>query len=339
VIPVAVDAMGGDHAPGAVVAGAVRAAGEFGIAVALVGDEQVLRAHVDEQAAQYDAARIKDLVSIVHTSEWIAMDEPPAQALQRKRNASVLLAARMVAERKASGFVSAGNSGAAVGAALLSLGRLPGVERAPIATIIPLHSGRAVLLDAGANVDCKPAHLLQFAVMGSVYARRVLGVDSPRVALLSIGEEPGKGDSRTKSAHALLRESGLNFVGNLDGKDVFRGAADVVVCDGFVGNVVIKVGEGVVDLIAALLANTKGPQAASVLSSLADRVHWAEYGGAPLLGVDGVCVIAHGRSDARAVAHAVRVASQAAESGVVEGMRQELPRLSNIRNNSQGSRG
>jgi len=322
-----------------VVAGAARAAREFGIAVALVGDEQVIRTHLQEQASQYDPARVRDLVSVVHTTEWITMGESPAHALQRKRSASVLLAARMVAERRASGFVSAGNSGAALGAALLTLGRLPGVERAPIATIIPLHSGRAVLLDAGANVDCKPEHLLQFGVMGSVYARRVLAVETPRVALLSIGEEPSKGDRRTKSAHALLRDSGLNFVGNLDGKDVFRGAADVVVCDGFVGNVVIKVGEGVVDLIAALLANAKGPQAASILGGLADRVHWAEYGGAPLLGVDGICVIAHGRSDARAVTQAIRVADQAANSGVVEGLRQELQGLPKVRDDPQGSNG
>lgn len=325
-MPIAVDAMGGDNAPAAVVAGAVRAAGEFGISVILVGDESRLRGHLEEQAGNYDGARLKDLVTIAHTSQWVEMGEAPAQALQRKRDASVLVSARLVREGRAAGFVSAGNSGAAVGAALLTLGRLPGVERAPIATIIPMHSGRAVLLDVGANVDCKPAHLLQFAVMGSVYARRALGVDSPRVGLLSIGEEPSKGDSRTKAAHALLAASGLNFVGNLDGKDTFRGAADVVVCDGFVGNLVIKVGEGVVDLIAALLAEKQGPQAAAAMSSLADRVHWAEYGGAPLLGVDGVCVIAHGRSDAKAVAHAVRVANQAAESGVVEGLKQELPR-------------
>jgi len=320
-MPIAVDAMGGDHAPGEVVAGAVQAARELQAPVILVGKEDFLKSEL----ARYPDAG--GLVSTWDAPEYIEMGESPGTALRRKPNASIAVAAQLVKRGVARGLVSAGNSGATVGAALMGMGRLAGVAKPAIATVIPLHRGQAILLDVGANVDCRPAQLVQFAVMGTVYARRVLGVDSPRVALLSIGEEPSKGDSRTKAAYKLLKETPLNFVGNVDGKDVFRGEADVVVSDGFVGNVVIKVSEGVVELIAALMAaqpDDVRAQFKAAMEPLRERVDWAEYGGALLLGVNGVCVISHGRSNSKAIARAVKVAQDGINANIVQGLQEAM---------------
>lgn len=320
-MPIAVDAMGGDHAPGAVVAGAVQAARELQVPVILVGPEDCLKG---ELASQPDAG---GLVSIWDAPECIEMGEAPGTALRRKPKASVVVAAQLVKQGVARGLVSAGNSGATVGAAIMGMGRLSGVARPAIATVIPLHRGQAILLDVGANVDCRPTQLVQFAVMGTVYAKRVLGVDSPRVALLSIGEEPSKGDARTKAAYEMLKQSRLNFVGNVDGKDIFRGVADVVVSDGFVGNVVIKVGEGVVELLSALVAAQPEQVRAQFMSAMGpvrEQVDWVEYGGALLLGVNGVCVIGHGRSNAKAVARAVKVAQQGIEANIVQGLQEAM---------------
>jgi glycerol-3-phosphate acyltransferase PlsX len=318
--PIAIDALGGDHAPQAVVAGAVEAARSFGLSLILVGREQSVKAEVDK----YDLTGLD--VQIHDAPEHILMGESPGAALRKKRGASILVAAELVKSGKASALVSAGNSGAVMGAALMTLGTIPGVQRPAIATILPCRQGRVVLLDAGANVDCKPGNLLQFARMGAVYASGMLGVEEPRVALLSIGEEPEKGDARTKAAHGLLRDSGLNFVGNIDGHHIFSGNAEVVVCDGFAGNVMLKVGEGVAEFFMGLLAaELKGAGLAErcgeIVKRLGQVADYAEYGGGLLLGVGGVCVIAHGRSGAKAVAAAVKVAAQAASGGIAETIR------------------
>jgi glycerol-3-phosphate acyltransferase PlsX len=319
-LPIAIDALGGDHAPEAVVAGAVEAARSLGLPLILVGREESVRREMD----RYDLTGLD--VQVHHAPEQILMGESPAAALRKKRGASILAAAELVKIGRASALVSAGNSGAVMGAALMTLGTISGVQRPAIATILPSRRGRAVLLDAGANVDCRPRNLVQFAQMGAVYASGVLGIENPRVALLSIGEEPEKGDARTKAAHALLRESGLNFTGNIDGHHVFCGGADVVVCDGFTGNVVLKVGEGAAEFFAELLAAEMrreglAERCGEVLKRLDHVVDYAEYGGGLLLGVAGVCVIAHGRSSAKAVAAAVKVAAQAVNGGITQTIR------------------
>jgi glycerol-3-phosphate acyltransferase PlsX len=312
---VALDAMGGDRAPGEIVAGAILAARELGIPITLVGPREVVAGELARRGGSGLPIEIAD------ASETIEMSEHPVQAIRRRPGASMNVAVRLVKEGKAGAFVSAGNTGAAMVAALFGLGRLPGVERPALATVFPTARGRCLVLDVGANAECRPVHLQQFAVLGERYARLVLGVAKPRVGLLSNGEEETKGNALVQEAYPLLKALDLEFIGNVEGKDIPRGLADVVVCDGFVGNVAIKLAEGIGEFTFALLREEISASPLGMLGALLlrpalrrikHRVDYEEYGGAPLLGVDGVAIVAHGRSGARAIRNAVRVAHQAA---------------------------
>lgn len=318
---VALDAMGGDDAPRATVAGAVKAARESGLRVLLVGEEAVLQ----KELAQH--APVPAGLEIVHAAAAIGMDESPGSALLRKRDSSIMVAVNLVKEGKASSVVSAGNSGAVTGAAVLRLGMLPRVERPAIATVFPTLRTGVVVLDVGATVDCTPDHLVDFAHLGATYAKSLLAVENPRVGLLSIGEEPSKGNALVKKTHSLLRQSSLNFIGNIEGKELARGEADVVVCDGFAGNILLKSVEGYAELFVGLLKErlTSGVRnklggwlLKPALKRMLGQFDYATYGGALLAGVNGIVVIGHGRSSPAAVANALRVARDLAAHGVVE---------------------
>lgn len=318
---IAVDAMGGDHAPAPIVDGALAAARYSGVAVTLVGRADVV---AGELARHPDAGDLD--VEVVDAPDVVAMDEAPASALRRKPRASIRVATELVRDDAAAAVVSAGHTGASVVAAHASFGMLKGVDRPALAPAIPTRAGMAVLLDAGATVECKPAHLLQFGVMGAVYARSVLGVDAPKVGLLSIGEEEGKGNDLTRDAYRLLKAAPLAFVGNVEARDVFSGRADVIVCDGFTGNVVLKLSEGLVEMVEEQLgeelSSTFSSQVGYLLSRRAfrrfrKRVDYSEYGGAPLLGVAGLVQVCHGRSSAKAIRNAVVTASRLAADGVL----------------------
>ena len=327
---VAVDAMGGDHAPRVVVEGAVAAARETGLGVTLAGIPDQIQAELDRLpgAAHLD-------IRIAPASDVVGMGEAPARALRRKPHASIKVAAELVACGEAAAMFSAGNTGAAVLAAYKSLGMITGAERPALAATLPTQGGTAVLLDVGANANCRPAHLVTFAVMGNLFARVGLGISDPRVGLLSIGEEETKGNALTRDAHARLRETRLRFIGNVEPRDVYRGAADVVVCDGFTGNVVIKVSEGMVEMfetlphVAGAAAGAEGPGTAvqAALDAFRKRLDYAEYGGALLLGVAGVCVVGHGRSSTKAVRNAIVMAHRYASEGLVGRLEHELGQL------------
>ncbi len=322
---VAVDAMGSDLGSGVVVAGAVAAARDLGSAVTLVGQESAVRQHLRAQASG-----ALDL-AVLHAPEAVAMDESPSVALRRKKQSSIRIGLELVKRGEADAFVSAGNTGAVMATALVVLGPLPGVERPAIAVVIPTKTGRAVLLDAGATVDCKPRHLHQFGIMGSVYAEAVLGTAAPRVGLLSIGEEESKGNELTREAFKALEEDGgLRFIGNVEGRDVFNGQVDVVVCDGFTGNVALKISEGVAEVFVCLLREELSgdlwARAASLLMRRSlrrfrRRLDYSEVGGAPLFGVDGVCIIGHGRSSPKAIKNAIRVAGECVTKQVIPHIR------------------
>lgn len=327
-IRVALDAMGGDRGVAVTVEGAVLAARELGASVTLVGAEPEVRRHLD-------AFRWTSLpLAVRHAPEAVEMDESPSTALRRKKHSSIRIAMELVREGEADAFVSAGNTGAVMATALFVLGPLPGVERPAIAVMLPTLAGHAVLLDAGANVDCKPRHLLQFAIMGHVYAREILGRPAPRLGLLSIGEEESKGNELTREAFKELEdEPALNFIGNVEGRDLFQGNADVVVCDGFTGNVALKIGESVAETLMALLQEELAKDlwgragallAGAALRRLSRRVDPSEYGGAPLFGVDGVCIISHGRSSAKAIKNAIRVARECAANQVIDHVREGI---------------
>lgn len=318
---IALDAVGGDHAPAQVVAGGVAAHRTLGVETVFLGPQ----AQVD---GALTAAGAGKWAQIEDAPEVIAMDEHPAQAVRGKKASSIVRGVQMVAAGRADAFVSAGNSGAIMAAALFGLRRIPGVDRPAIGSRIPTLTGRdCFLLDVGANADARPDHLVQFAQMGAIYAERLLGIASPRVALLSIGEEPGKGNQLVQETDPLLRrQEGLHYTGNVEGKDVFRGVADVVVADGFAGNVLIKTAEGVAEyLFRSLRDAVRGDPLAMIggalvrpkIQALRRRADWREFGGALLLGVNGVVVIAHGRSDARAIVNAIRVARDAVQNAVV----------------------
>jgi glycerol-3-phosphate acyltransferase PlsX len=327
-IAIAVDAMGGDHAPSAVVDGAVAAARHLPVQLALVGPTAVVAAAL---AHHPDWASLG--LEIVEASEVIGMTESPAAALRRKPGASIRVAADLVSRKRAQAIVSAGHTGATVMAAYGSFGTIPGVDRPALAASIPTLARPAVLVDAGANVECRPHHLLQFAVMGSVYARIAYGADRPRVGLLSIGEEETKGNELTREAHRLLKAAPLTFIGNVEGRDIYSGSADVIVCDGFTGNVVLKTSEGLVDTVERLLGDelrgTFSSQVGYLLSRRAfrrfrRRVDYSEYGGAPLLGVAGLAIIAHGRSSAKAIRNAIAMAYRFATSDFISRVEHEI---------------
>jgi glycerol-3-phosphate acyltransferase PlsX len=323
---IVLDAMGGDYAPREVVAGAVEAARLYGVEIVLVGREEEVRAEL----RRYPGTEL----SVVHASEVIGMDEHPAMAVRRKGNSSIVVGLRLVRDRQADAFVSAGHSGAVMAAATWLLGRLPGVERPALATVFPAREGFFLAADIGANTDCRPEYLLQFAHMASAYAERVLGIPRPRVALLANGEEETKGDRLVQETHALLRQARLNFMGNVEPKDALAGAADVVIADGFVGNIFLKSTEATAETLLGMLREelTRSPWSRlpamllrPAFRRLRRRLDYREYGGALLLGLKGIAVIGHGRSDARAIRSAVRVAREAVLQKAVEAMAEALP--------------
>ncbi|MDQ3880195.1 MAG: phosphate acyltransferase PlsX [Chloroflexota bacterium] len=319
---IAVDAMGGDFAPREIVRGAIQYAASHADDVILVGDVEHIRREMAEVGARHPAS-----VTLEEAPEVIAMGEPPAQALRAKRRASVLVATELVRDGRADAAVSAGSTGASMAAAVLRLGRIEGIQRPALAAHLVTSSGPIMLLDVGASVDSDAENLIEFAAMGSIYAERVLGVERPRVGLLNIGEEEEKGDAVTREAHRRLRDSDLNFVGNVEGGDVIRHAADVVVCDGFVGNVALKLFEGLTTYIFNSLRTDlqQGPLAPVALLTLKPgfdrmkhRFDYERYGGAPLLGVRGVSIVTHGRARARMIENAVRVAAESAAARLPE---------------------
>ncbi len=318
---IAVDAMGGDHAPREIVRGAVQAFRENGFSLILVGQEPRIR---EELAA---AGASGDDIRVVHASEVVEMCDVPGVALKKKKDSSIRVGINLVAEGKADAFVSAGNSGAVMVGGLLILKKVPGIDRPAISATIPSPHGPIVLIDAGANVDCKAAHLLQFAVMGEVYARKFLNIPVPRIAVVSIGEEDSKGNDVSRETCELIRRTGLKFVGNAEGRDFFTGKADVFVCDGFVGNVAVKTMEGMAqafgpflktEIDKSLLAKAGVLLAMGAIRNLRKRLDYAEYGGAPLLGVRGGVMICHGSSDQRAIKNAIRAAGTMARFGLDE---------------------
>lgn len=329
---IAVDAMGSDRAPKPEIEGAILAARHHHVQVVLVGREEVLR---QELAHHPQAARLP--IEIVHASEAITMEDKAAQALRAKRDSSMRVGIRLVHEGRADGFVTAGNTGAAMATAKIILGTLPGVDRPALAAVFPTAAGTAaILLDVGANVDCKPQNLEQFAIMGEIYFRSMFGTRRPRVGLLSIGEEESKGNELTREAHKLMKQLPIHFVGNVEGRDLYNGHVDVIVCDGFVGNVALKISEGVVELVREALKDslraTITRQVGFLLSRKAfvefkKRVDYTEYGGAPLLGLKGVCIVSHGSSNSNAIKNAVRVASEFAQHQINAKIEQELSRL------------
>lgn len=311
---IAVDAMGGDRGPELVARAAVgAAAASSNLKIILVGDRTQV------EAALRKSGRGRASIEVIHASETVGMSEPPAGAIRKKKDSSIAVAMRLIKEGKADALVSAGNTGAVVAGSLVSIGRLHGVSRPAIATFYPTSRRWAVFLDIGANSVCTPKNLLQFGAMGSVFAEYQLGVESPRVGLLNIGEERSKGTDMIRAAYDLLEGGGLNFVGNVEGRDVMAGAADVVVCDGFVGNVVLKFSESILSFTSQLVrqeikksffAKFGALLMKGVFSTFRSRMDYAEYGGAPLLGVNGVVIICHGKSSVRAVKNAILMAQR-----------------------------
>jgi len=325
---IALDAMGGDHAPRAEVEGAVLAAREYGSRILLVGIEATVRAELNRH-------RHRGLpIEIVPATEVITMHDSPSQAFRRKKESSLHVAARLVRDAKADAMVSAGNTGAVMTVARFVIGTLPSVDRPALAAAFPnMKEKVTVILDVGANVDSKPVHIQQFAVMGEIYYRALWGVKRPRVALLSIGEEEMKGNELTREAAGLLKQTALHFTGNVEGRDVFRGDVDVIVCDGFIGNIALKISEGLVEHIGGMLKKAIKSSLTSQLGyalskrafdSFRKRTDYSEYGGAPLLGVRGITIIGHGRSNPNAVKNAIRVANELCRLRVNEKIEQEL---------------
>ena len=335
---IVLDAMGGDRAPGVVIDGAVQAVQELGVEIVLVGREEEIR----QELSRHDTSRLP--LSIVHADQVIEMDEH-VDAVKSKRDASIRVGMRLVRAGEADAFVSAGNSGAVMASAIFDLRRIRGIKRPALATIYPAAPNRVLLIDNGANTDPTPENLVQFAQMGAAYVERLWGVRRPRVAIVSNGEEADKGNQLVRQTYPLLQKSELNFVGNAEGKDVTRGVADVVVTDGFTGNVMIKLSEGLASFFARYIKQelTSGPLAKlglvlavpgllvclpglalllPALRRIARRLDYAEYGGAPLLGVDGVAVIAHGRSNAKAIKNAVRIARDSVSAELVRVIRE-----------------
>jgi glycerol-3-phosphate acyltransferase PlsX len=326
---IALDAMGGDRAPSEPVAGALLAHRELGLEIALVGLPELVRGELAHHGP------VPSGIEVVAASEAIGMDEQPVQAVRQKRQASINVAMDLLKRGVAGAVVSAGNTGAVMASALLNLGRVPGIERPAIGTMAP-YTGRGVLvLDVGANADCKPSYMVQFAKMGAVYMEHVLDIERPRVGLLNIGEEESKGNELTQEVHALLRQSDLHFVGNVEPDRIHLDPADVIVTDGFTGNVAVKTTEGVADFIfgqlrAAITTKLQYRLAALVmrpaLLAMRRRMDYGEYGGAPLLGVDGVVIVAHGRADKQAIRSALRNANGVATSGMLEALHRAFGR-------------
>jgi glycerol-3-phosphate acyltransferase PlsX len=328
-VTIAVDAMGGDDAPKAEVEGAIRAARSLGVRVILVGKQDIVRAEL----AQHEG--IADLpIEVQHASERVTMDDSAAKAVRTKRDSSIRVATRLVRDGVADGMVSAGNTGAVMATAKMVQGMLPGVDRPALASAFPTLKGTpVVVVDVGANVDCSPRMLAQFAVMGDIYSRVIFHTYRPRVGLLSIGEEEHKGNDLTRAATPLLKALPIHFIGNVEGRDIYAGETDVIVCDGFIGNVALKVSEGLVEMVYKMLRESLEATITRKIGSLLartafkefkKRVDYSEYGGAPLLGVRGVCIVTHGRSNANAIKNAIRVAAEFAEGNINEQIEAEL---------------
>ncbi len=324
---IAVDAMGGDFAPQTIVEGAFLAAKKHGVKVVLVGDED----QVSKELSKYPTSKLP--IYIHHAPYVVAMHDSPSTVIRRMKDTSIKVAIDLAKEGEVSGVVSAGNSGAAMGLAMVILKKMEDVERPAIATIHPTTRGNTVLIDSGGNVDCKPIHLVQFAMMGDAYAKYILGKQSPRIGVLSNGEEEGKGNELTREAHGILSESDLNYIGYVEGRDLNNGEVDVIVCDGFVGNVALKVSEGLWETIHAILKheaedNIRAKVAyflmGRAIRRLEKRLDYSEYGGAPLLGINGNCVICHGSSNAKAMMNAILLASNLAKNKLNEHLVQEL---------------
>lgn len=325
-LKVAVDAMGGDFAPEINIVGAYEAALDNEIEIILVGNEDTIKDFLQEKK------QLKGRITVFHTKDRILMDENVSTAIRRK-DTSMRKAVELVKSGKADAVLSAGNSGAMMALSFLLLGKLPNVDRPAIATVMPCLKGHFILLDAGANVDCRAEHLLQFAFMGDAYHKALFNSKAPQIALLSIGEEGSKGNEATKVAFKLLQETNLNFIGNIEGKDIFFGSADVVVCDGFVGNIVLKVGEGLAEAlmkmlkrdIAELITGRLGyMMIKSAVKSFRKKVDYSEYGGALLLGINGTSLICHGRSSAKAIKNAIKVASEMAKKEIYRRISESL---------------
>ncbi|MBI4319237.1 MAG: phosphate acyltransferase PlsX [Chloroflexi bacterium] len=326
---IAVDAMGGDLGPAEVIKGALAATKEYGVETILVGRQP----QIEQELARLDG--VASTIAIVHADEVVQMHEHASSAVRTKRSSSIAVGLGLVREGRAGAFVSPGNTGAVMATALFTLGRIRGIERPALGIVLPTLRGKTLIVDIGANVDCKPSYLVQFAQMGAVYLNKVFNVSDPSIGLLSIGEEETKGNQLVLEAHELLKGSGLNFRGNVEGKDIAAGLTDVVVTDGFVGNVVIKSTEGIAHLISTIVQEELTRSVFSRLLALGllpnlrrikERLDYAGFGGATLLGVDGVCIIAHGRSNAKAIKNAIRVAKQAVQQDIVDAIKRGVVR-------------
>jgi glycerol-3-phosphate acyltransferase PlsX len=327
---IAVDAMGGDHAPEVTVEGAVAAARELGISTFLVGDSERIRPLLQKKSIPADS------IEVVHAPDVVSMDDPATAPLRKKKNSSIRVAANLVREGKADGLVSAGHTGAAMVSAKMVIGTIEGVDRPALAAILPSRSGFSLLLDVGANIECKNEHFREFAVMGHLYFQLLFGRNDPSIGLLSIGEEDTKGTDRTKEAFKVLKETGLNFIGNVEGRDVFNGRCDVIVTDGFTGNVLLKASESLGEMIETSLREeiTKSFRASvgfllsrSAFRAFRLRLDYSEYGGAPLLGVKKCCIIGHGRSSAKAVKNAIRLAAEFSRQRMPERIQEAIAEL------------
>lgn len=324
---IAVDAMGGDNAPSVVIEGAVSAARQWGMPIVLVGDTTLIEAELARHSTDGLA------LSIEQASEVVGMHDAASDAVRKKKDSSIRVAFNLVREGQADAVVSAGNSGATMAAGMFVLKRIPGVDRPALATIFPNEIDRTLILDVGGNVDCKPVHLEQFAVMGDVYARQVMDKEAPRIGILSNGEEEGKGNELTRGAHKSLLEAPFNYVGYVEGRDIFNGNVDVVVCDGFVGNVLLKVSEGLAETIAKMLKDEISQSfmaklgyilSRSAFGRFRKRIDYSEYGGAPLLGIQGIGMICHGSSNPKAIKNAIRMANEAVQQRVVEKLKTKV---------------
>ncbi len=324
---IVLDAMGGDHAPLVTVEGAVSAAREYGIEVLVVGRQEILEAEL----ARHETSGLN--LPIIHASQVIEMEDEPASAAKAKKDSSMVVGMDLVKRGEAEAFYSAGNSGGVMAAALFRLGRIQGIKRPALSLIYPTAKGSCVMLDVGANTDCKPEWLLQFGIMGSVYAEKVLGIKEPRVGIVSNGEEEGKGSILVKEAYKLLKASHLNFIGNMEGKDISPGSADVVVTDGLTGNVIIKLSEGLAKFLTSIIETEIKSGTLTMLGGLLAKpafarvrkvLDYSEVGGAPLLGVDGVVIVGHGRSNAKAIKNGLGVAKRVVEGGMLRAISEGL---------------
>lgn len=318
---IAVDAMGGDNAPRAVIEGSLAALESSDISISLVGPAKRLRRELGRFRS------IPRRLTLIDAPEVVGMDEAPVTVLRGKKNSSLAMAAQMVAEQRADAMVTAGNTGASWIAAKVALGMIPGIERPALAVILPAAGGQTLLLDAGANIQCKARHLVHYAIMGSLYAEKVLGISEPSVGLMSVGEEESKGSPLIREGYQNLSSAGVRFIGNVEGRDIFTDKADVIVTDGFTGNVILKVSEGLGEMVTSALVDEARQSAVysagllmakGVFKKLKNKFDYSEYGGAPLLGINGPCLVGHGRSSAHAITNAILFAASYASSGIIQ---------------------